>query len=91
MTIIPFVISSTAPVPFQAIVTLEGNQYSLTVFWNLYGQRWYFSIQDLSGNMIVTMPLIGSPLGSDINLVFNLFQTSTLIFREDSNQFEVTP
>ncbi len=91
MTVIPFVISTTAPVPFQTVITLDGNQYSLTAAWNLYGQRWYISIQDLSGNMIVTMPLIGSPLNADINLVFNLFQSSTLVFREDSNQFEVSP
>ncbi len=91
MTVIPFVVSSTATVPFQAIVTLDGSQYSLTTTWNFYGQRWYFSIQDLSGNLILTMPLIGSPLTSDINLVYNIFQTSTLVFREDSNQFEVTP
>lgn len=91
MTVIPFVISNTATVPFQTVVTLDGNQYSLTVAWNLYGQRWYFTILDLSGNRILTMPLIGSPLTSDINLVFNVFQTSTLVFREDSNQFEVNP
>ena len=71
--------------------TLDGAVYSATVVWNLAGQRWYLQLTDLSGNLIVLLPLIGSPIGSDINLVAGYFQTSTLVYREDTGNFEVSP
>ena len=92
MTTIPFVPSSAiGTVPFQTTITLDGAQYFLSTYWNLAGQRWYISITDQSGNLIKSMPLVGSPLDSDINLVFNVFTTSTLVYRADTGEFEVDP
>ena len=57
-TIIPFTPNSTSV--FQTIITLDGVEYRLITSWNLWG-RWYINIYDLSGNLIVTEPLIASP------------------------------
>jgi hypothetical protein len=29
--------------------------------WNVSGQRWYLNLKDLSGNLIVNLPIIASP------------------------------
>ena len=154
----------TAQAPFQFQPTLDGQTYSIFVTWNLYGQRYYVNVYDLSGNLIVALPVIGSPssksiggsswsdgrvtigtitphffkigatlnltvagmepilyngifsmlvtsaneltyslasdpgapttlgsVGADINLLGGYFNTSTLVFRAPTNQFEVTP
>lgn len=77
--------------PFQFEPELDGQTYSVIVTWNVYSQRWYVNIYDLSGNLIVSIPNIGSPLNHDINLVAGYFTTSTLIFRQANQQFEVNP
>lgn len=58
-TIYPFEPSPQAPFQFQP--TLDGQQYSVVVPWNVTGQRYYLNVFDLAGNRIVTIPLIGSP------------------------------
>jgi hypothetical protein len=47
--------------PWQQIVTLDGQQYTVTVGWNVYGQDWYFTLTALDGTQVVTRPLTGSP------------------------------
>lgn len=89
--IIPLVLSATATPPFQTLVTLDGIAYNLSIFWNFAAQRWYMSLTDSAGNIAWTGALIGSPLGYDVPLAAGIFQTSTIIFREDSSQFEVNP
>lgn len=86
--IIPFVPSSTTPPTF--LVTLDGAQYTVTVTWNLFGQRYYVTVTDQSGTRIISRPLIGSPSDYDISLVAPLF-TSMLVYREATNSFEVAP
>jgi hypothetical protein len=66
-------------------------QYALATQWNIAGQRWYFTISDSSGTLIWAMALAGSPLDYDINLVPGVFTTSTLVYRTDTGNFEVTP
>ena len=79
-------------VPFQFAATLDGNPYTVTVPWNLYGQRYYVYVQSLDGTLIVAIPRIASPLGDTVvNLVAGYFTTSTLVWREDNNQFETNP
>jgi len=41
--------------------------------------------------LIVTNPVVASPDNFDINLVFGYFQTSKLVYRASSNNFEITP
>lgn len=71
--------------------TLDGQQYSAVVTWNLFGQRWVLNLYNLQGGLILQKPLVASPLDYDINLVEGYFTTSTLVYRESSNNFEVTP
>lgn len=44
-------------------VTLDEASYVLTLTWNLFGQRYYVNCSDLDGNLIFSLPLIGSPDG----------------------------
>jgi len=88
MIVYDFQPSSKAPFQFQP--TLDGSVYTVIVTWNLAGQRYYVNVYSLDGTLIVAIPMIGSPLGYDISLVAGYF-TSTLVFREASQQFEVSP
>jgi len=78
-------------VNFQFNCTLDGNPYTIIVNWNNYTPRYYINVYDTAGQLIVINPLIGSPNDFNINLVFGYFQTSTLVYKASSNQFEVTP
>ena len=89
LVLIPFTPSPTAAPPFTAIVTLDGAPYSLATMWNLYSGRWYVSLTDQSGNLIINQPLIGSPPNYDIYLAPGIFTTSTLLYRTGTNNFEV--
>lgn len=88
MTSYDFQPSSSAPFQFQP--TLDGAVYTVIVTWSLAGQRYYANVYALDGTLIAIVPVIGSPLHYDINLVGGYF-ASTLVFREASNQFEVSP
>ena len=77
--------------PFQFNLTLDSVAYVAIVTWNVYGQRYYVGIYNTSKTLIMLRPLIGSPPEYDINLVFNYFKTSTLVYRVSTNNFEVTP
>lgn len=88
MSTFPFIPSTNAPFEFQP--TLDGLQYSVFVTWNIFGRRYYINVFQLDGTRILTTPLIGSPNDYDINLVGGYF-TSKMVFRSQSQQFEVTP
>lgn len=88
-TIVPFQPSRLAQFQFQA--TLDGNLYTISCPWNLYRQGYYCRCADLSGNVLFFLPLIGSPPDYDINLAGGYFVTSTLVFRQASQTFEVSP
>jgi hypothetical protein len=77
--------------PFQFQATLDNQVYLVLVTWSLFGSRWYVNIYDPNNNLIVCLPQIGSPLDYDINLVPGYFKTSTLIWRPETGQFEITP
>jgi len=91
MTTIPFTPSPTQSPPFQTIVTLDSKPYNLTAMWNFAAQRWYVSLTDGSGNVAWYGAMVGSPLNYDIPLAPQVFQTSQILYRADSSQFEVTP
>lgn len=90
-TYIQFLPSNTATPPFSATVTMDGNTYSLSVTWNIAGQRWYLTISDQNGNVVWSGGMIGSPLTSDILLAPGIFQTSTILYREDTGMIEIAP
>jgi hypothetical protein len=60
------------------------------VLWGVFGQRWYFQVATLQGRIILYKALIASPPNYNINLLFGYF-TSTLVFRDSTQQFEVSP
>lgn len=60
-TVVPFSPSATANPPFQFQPTLDGAQYIVTTTFNIFGNRWYINIFDLSGNLILARPMTGSP------------------------------
>ncbi len=91
MTIIPFAPSDNAAPPFAVSVTLDNVTYSLTAAWNIYRGDWYITLADQSGNILITQPLIGSPPGSNIYLAPSCFQTSTLVYRVATGNFEIGP
>jgi hypothetical protein len=88
-TLVPFVPPPTTLFSFSA--TLDGASYTVTVAWNVTGQRWYVNVTDTTGNLVVSIPLIGSPPDHDISLVAGYFQTSTLVFRQETQTFEISP
>lgn len=91
MTIIPFTPSSKTLPPFVASFTLDGQNYTGTATWNFSAQRWYFSLTDSYGNLAWNGALVGSPEGYNIYLAAGVFQSSTLLFRADTLNFEVNP
>lgn len=76
---------------FRFQPTFDGTIYTVTVTWNIFGQRFYIEVTSLTGELILATPLIGSPLGYDINLLAGLTLNSTLVYRAPSRQFEVAP
>jgi hypothetical protein len=87
-TYIPFAPSSASNFQFQP--TLDGQQYTAIVTWNLFGQRYYLNLYTTLNVLVLCVPLIGSPDNYSISMVSGHF-TSTLVYRVSSAQFEVSP
>lgn len=85
-----FTPSTTSSPPFQFTAELDGDDYIISVSWNVYGQRWYITCTDVNGNIVRTEPLIESPDSSDIYLLPGLFTSSTILYRDSSGNFEVS-
>jgi hypothetical protein len=65
-TLYPFIPSNTGTPPsFQP--TFDGNQYTVTVVWGLFGQRYYIKCVDMNGNTIYQQPLIESLPGVQLS------------------------
>lgn len=89
LVLIPF--TPTNAGPFQFSATLDGNPFTCTVTWALWPQRWYLNIFTSAGALVLATALIASPPGVPINLVFGYFFTSTLVFWDATQSFQVTP
>jgi hypothetical protein len=87
-TFVQFAPSPLANFQFQA--TFDGTSYSCTCTWNYYGQRYYISVATIQGAAVYTLPLIASPDDFDINLNSGYF-SSTLVFRDSTQAFEISP
>lgn len=90
-TIIAFSPNNQSSPPFSTPLTLDSSSYVGNVTWNIFGQRWYLTIQDASSNVIWTGAMVGSSLDYNIYLAPGVFSTSTILFREDTGNIEVTP
>ncbi len=71
--------------------TLDGNTYTASIVWNLFGQRWFLRLTTLGGDLVALVPVIGSPPGFTINMMGGYFQTSVMTFNSSLSQFTVTP
>jgi hypothetical protein len=58
-TIIPFLPSNLFTPKFGA--TFDGNDYNVTITWNISAQRYYVNIYGIDGTWVVTVPLIQTP------------------------------
>lgn len=85
-TIIPFNPSPSANFQFQC--TLDGAPYNVICTFNPYGQRYYITIYDLTGQEILSRPLIASPSFANVSLTLGYFDT-TMVYRESSRVFEI--
>lgn len=86
-TVTAFTPTSTQNFSFQP--TLDGQQYTATVTWGLFGQRWILNIYTLQNALVMSKPMTPSPTDYDVNLIEGYFSTSTLVFRAASNSFEI--
>lgn len=64
-TIIPFLPSNLFVPKFP--VVLDGQNYTVTVTWNVSAQRYYVNVYDNVGNWIVTVPMTQSPPSRAVN------------------------
>lgn len=75
----------------QYELTLDGNSYISTIYWNVFGQRLYINIADQYGNSILTLPMIGSPADTtSVNILAGYFTTSTLYYYPSDQIMVVT-
>lgn len=58
MTIFPYTALPNAPYQFNP--TLDGQQYTAVVPWELFGRRLYLSLFDVNSTLVVTRALVGS-------------------------------
>lgn len=68
-TYVTFNPSKTAVFSFKA--TLDKQVYNITVTWSLFGCRYYINIFNQAGVRIVSVPLVGTPLGYDLLSITN--------------------
>lgn len=61
ITFVPSLVSAPA---FD--VTLDGAAYNITVTWSLFGQRYYVNCLSVYGELVFSLPLIGSRTGLHI-------------------------
>jgi hypothetical protein len=76
-TYFQFTPNVVAPFTFQP--TLDGEQYTAVVTWNLFGQRWYITVSTITGDPVFTLPLIGSPDGVSIQSISWAFGTVKVV------------
>lgn len=82
---------------FQFQPTLDNSTFSVTVTWNVFGERYYVNISTLQGVLVYTIPLIGSPPDYNISLLPPLNPitgrpwTSSFYYAAAESIFVVTP
>ena len=60
----PFNPSVTANFTFQP--TLDGQQFNCVITYNLFGQRYYFNLSTLGGELVIAAALSASPSGIEL-------------------------
>ncbi|HEY0181263.1 MAG TPA: hypothetical protein VGC09_00510 [Rhodopila sp.] len=90
-TYVTFTPSQQGAPQFQA--TFDGDLYTVIVRANLFGQRFYVDVYAQDGSLVLARSLVGSPPApaAGLNLIGGYFTTSTLVFRQATQQFEISP
>lgn len=88
MTRTPF--TPTTDAAFQFLATLDGSDYNVIITWNIYRADYYLNIFTKNGVVALSRALVSSPEGYDISLTAGIF-TSTFVYRQSTNTFEVNP
>lgn len=88
-TVVPFRPSLLTPFTFQAVTAAA--TYTVIITWSLAGQRWYFNLFTLSGVLVASMAMVGSPPNYGTDLAYGQIAPATIIFRVSTGNFEVNP
>jgi hypothetical protein len=83
--IIPFIPSFDTPFQFNAI--LDGRTYQATI--SVVAGRLWMQLQQYGSDVLFNKPVVRSPDNADINLCTGYGISSTFIYREASNCFEI--
>lgn len=83
-----FIFSPSNSTAFTFNPTLDGVIYTATITWNVAGERWYITITDSSGNVILNMPVISSDASYPISMTLGFFNTP-LTFNSALSTFTV--
>lgn len=70
-------------------VQIDSAPATLTIYYQVFGQRLYFMINDQTGNLLINMPLI--PVAAIPNLLKGYATTSTLSYDPDSELVAILP
>lgn len=87
VTLYPFTGNEQQSMMFSPM--LDGRIYDCQLKWNIAAQRWYLNITDNSGKRKLTIPVVASPVGYDINLLVGAFTTTKMVWRYSDGQIEV--
>ncbi len=97
-TVTQFVPSQTGAFVFLADlsgptsnVTSTSTQFTVSVTWNVFGQRFYVALTDQDGALVLTTPLVSSAPSpaEQFNMLAGYF-SSTMVLLEGSQEFVVT-
>ena len=86
VAVFPFTQPPTEPFSFNA--TLDGSVYVVSVPFNIWSRRYFVTITNGNGDLVLNIARIGSPRGADISITAGYF-TTMLVWRDPDQQFEV--
>ncbi len=88
-SVFAFTPSDTAVPPYSFTFSAEGNTYTGQATSNMAGQRWYLQIYDISEVLVISHPLISSPVGAPQNLAPGVFARTVVSYNEANAQITV--
>lgn len=72
----------------QYNIQLDGNTYTASIYWMAFSQRFYITIYDSSGNLVLNTTLISS--NYNINIIAGYF-TSVMYYNQVDSILQVLP
>ncbi len=90
-TLVAFQPNPNSAPPFQATITMDGSSYNLTTLGTLKRGGYYVNSAAQEGTVEGMGALVGSPPAANIYLAPGVFQTSTILYRPSTGNFEINP